>query len=404
MSNRLLKAAVYNTRAITTKGLLDRLFALWFQRFVYNQIWEDPSVDLAALEIAPTSRVVTIASGGCNVLNYLLAGPKAIVALDLNPAHIALTRLKLAAVAHVPDHEAFFRLFGRADDHDNRALYDQHLRPQLDAETRAFWDRRTISGKRRIEYLADGLYRHAVLGRFIGLLHRFAALTGRKPSRLLMARTLDEQARLFDEVLAPLFDLKVFRALCRIPVMSYSLGIPPAQFGLLRGQAAGNLAALFRERVRRLACDFPIAENYFAWQGFGRTYDVENRQAVPDYLRAENFAALRTMVDRVETRVASMTDYLSTQLPASLDRYVLLDAQDWMSADQLLKLWRQINHTARPGARVIFRTAANDSALEAKLPASVLRPWRYERALSEALLVRDRSAIYGGFHVYSRVD
>ena len=48
MSNRLLKAAVYNTRAITTKGLLDRLFALWFQRFVYNQIWEDPSVDLAA--------------------------------------------------------------------------------------------------------------------------------------------------------------------------------------------------------------------------------------------------------------------------------------------------------------------------------------------------------------------
>jgi S-adenosylmethionine:diacylglycerol 3-amino-3-carboxypropyl transferase len=95
MSNRLLKAAVFNTPAITTKGLLDRLFALWFERFVYNQIWEDPSVDLEALQLDETSRVVTIASGGCNVLNYLLAGPKSIVAVDLNPAHIALTKLKL---------------------------------------------------------------------------------------------------------------------------------------------------------------------------------------------------------------------------------------------------------------------------------------------------------------------
>ncbi len=154
--------------------------------------------------------------------------------------------------------------------------------------------------------------------------------------------------------------------------------------------------------MRRLACDFPIADNYFAWQGFGRTYDVEHRQAVPDYLRAENFAALRATVDRVETRVASMTDYLSTQLPGSVDRYVLLDAQDWMSTDQLVALWRQINHTAQPGARVIFRTAACDSALEAKLPTAVLRPWRYQRELSVALLARDRSAIYGGFHVYSR--
>jgi len=404
MSNRLVKAAVYNTPAITTKGVLDRLFALWFQRFVYNQIWEDPSVDLAALRIDATSRVVTIASGGCNVLNYLLAGPKSITAIDLNPAHIALTRLKLAAAAHLDDHETFFRLFGTADDRANRTIYDDVLRPHLDPATRAFWERRTFTGKRRIDFLADGLYRHAVLGRFIGFLHRVAALTGRRPARLLLARTLEEQARLFDEVLAPLFDMRMFRALCRLPVMSYSLGIPPAQFGLLRGQADGNLAGLFRERVRRLACDFPIAENYFAWQGFGRTYDVENRQALPDYLREENFDALRAGVDRVETQVASMTDYLATQLPASLDRYVLLDAQDWMNADQLTRLWRQIDHTARTGARVIFRTAARESLLEAKLPRALLKPWHYERALSEELLARDRSAIYGGFHVYVRED
>ncbi|MBV8169414.1 MAG: DUF3419 family protein, partial [Alphaproteobacteria bacterium] len=217
MSNRLLKAAVYNTPAISTKGLLDRLFAVWFHRFVYNQIWEDPHVDLTALRIGPDSRVVTIASGGCNVLNYLLAAPRAITAVDLNPAHIALTRLKLAAVRHIDDHESFFRLFGAADDRDNRAVYEQRLRPHLDEATRAFWDKRTITGKRRVTYFTDGLYHRAVLGRFLGVLHRFAALTGRRPARLLSARTLEEQARLFEEVLEPLFDLRVFKALCRLP-------------------------------------------------------------------------------------------------------------------------------------------------------------------------------------------
>ena len=403
MSNRLVKQAVYNTKAITTKGLLDRLFALWFQRFVYNQIWEDPSVDLEALQLEPSSRVVTIASGGCNVLNYLLAGPRAITAVDLNPAHIALTRLKLAAVRHLDDHESFFRLFGMADDRANRAIYDERLRPHLDTATRAFWDRRTLTGKRRIDFLATGLYRHALLGRFIGFLHLFAGLAGRKPARLLLARTLEEQARLFEEVLEPLFDLRVFKVMCRVPVMAYSLGIPPAQFGLLRGQAQGNLAELFRERVRRLACDFPIADNYFAWQGFARTYDVEHRQALPDYLRSENWDALRASVERADAQLDSMTDHLSRQLPVSVDRYVLLDAQDWMSAEQLTALWRQIDHTARPGARVIFRTAARESVLEEKLPTALLRPWRYERALGERLLAQDRSAIYGGFHVYGRV-
>jgi S-adenosylmethionine-diacylglycerol 3-amino-3-carboxypropyl transferase len=31
----------------------------------------------------------------------------------------------------------------------------------------------------------------------------------------------------------------------------------------------------------------------------------------------------------------------------------------------------------------------------------VISRWRYERELSRALLARDRSAIYGGFHIYS---
>jgi S-adenosylmethionine-diacylglycerol 3-amino-3-carboxypropyl transferase len=402
MASRLISNAVLQRGDGT--GLLDRLFASWFQNFVYNQIWEDPAVDLEALALDRDSRLVTIASGGCNVLNYLLAGPASITAVDLNPAHIALTRLKLAAIRHLPDHDTFFRFFGCADEKSNLAVYFRYLRPNIDAETRRFWDGRAPLIGRRINYFAKGLYRRALLGRFIGAAHRSARLLGGEPERILLAKSLEEQRRIFDESVAPVFERRMIRALCRLPVSFYSLGIPPAQFEALRRDAGGDIVALFRERVRRLACDFPIANNYFAWQAFGRAYDNEHREAVPAYLRRENFEVLRERAARAETRLASMTEFLAREPDASLDAYVLLDAQDWMGRDQLNALWREISRTARPAARVIFRTAGTDSPLADALEPALLGAWRYEAERSRALLARDRSEIYGGFHLYQRSD
>ena len=101
MANPLLEKAAHQKPATTKRGALERLFTLMFQGFVYNQIWEDPDVDLAALELKRHHRVLTIASGGCNVLNYLAADPAKIIAVDLNPNHVALTKLKLSALQNL---------------------------------------------------------------------------------------------------------------------------------------------------------------------------------------------------------------------------------------------------------------------------------------------------------------
>ena len=96
----------------------------------------------------------------------------------------------------------------------------------------------------------------------------------------------------------------------------------------------------------------------------------------------------------------SVTEYLADCPDASRDRYVLLDAQDWMTDAQLDALWAEITRTARPGARVIFRTAAQPSLLPGRLDETLLQRWHYEADRSRALGARDRSAIYGGFHLY----
>src|SRR5258708_38364120 len=101
MASALINAAVHREDRDRKQALLDRLFAIWFTRFVYNQIWEDPEADLEALAIDPSYRVVTFASAGCNLLNYLSADPAAGIAVDLNPAPTALTRLKIAALHYL---------------------------------------------------------------------------------------------------------------------------------------------------------------------------------------------------------------------------------------------------------------------------------------------------------------
>jgi S-adenosylmethionine-diacylglycerol 3-amino-3-carboxypropyl transferase len=344
--------------------------------------------------------VVAIASGGCNVLSYLTADPARITAVDLSRAHVALNRLKLVAATRLPSWQAFYGFFGTADDQANVAAYHRLIAPHLDPQSRAYWESRGLQhlGRQRISIFARNAYRHGVLGRFIGLAHAAARVYGVDLRDLLSARSLDEQRRFFETMLVPLFDKPAVRWATANRLSLYGLGIPPAQYEALAG--GRDMGAVLRSRVERLACGFSLDDNYFTWQAFGRRYSRDVEGPLPPYLRREQFDAVRARVDRVEVLNRSVTEYLAGCPDASRDRYVLLDAQDWMTDAQLTALWAEITRTARPGARVIFRTAAEPSLLPGRLDPALLARWRYEAALSRALTERDRSAIYGGFHLY----
>ena len=395
-----LDGAVLRARKFSVTGLLERVFALAFRGLVYPQIWEDPLIDLEAMQIMPGQHVVAIASGGCNVLSYLIADPARITALDLNGAHIGLNRLKLCAAQHLTGHADFHRFFGTADSRANIAAYETHLRPHLDEATRRFWDGRNLLGRRRIGLFASNFYAHGLLGNFIGLTHWLGRLYGCDPRAMLSAQTLAQQRVIFETVLAPIFDRRFVRWLVNQPASLFGLGIPPAQYHALAGSAPGGIKSVLRARLERLACDFDIKDNYFAAQAFGRSYARQAEPSLPPYLQRQNFAAIRSRADRVEVRHQSFTAFLAQSPDASLDRYVLLDAQDWMNDADLTQLWSEITRTARPGARVIFRTAAEPSLLPGRVPEPILAQWAYDSAACRAMTARDRSSIYGGFHLY----
>ncbi len=396
--NSKIAEAVVRQDGAGKERLLDKAFAFAFRGLVYAQIWEDPVIDMEALAIEPGQRLITIASGGCNVLSYLTADPAEIIAVDLNTAHIALNNLKQAAVLNLPDYRQFRRFFADADTATNVRAYKGHVQRHLDETSRRYWEGRDIIGRRRINGFAQGVYKRGLLGNFIGLAHFLARVHRINPRALLEATTIEEQREIFRTKLAPIFDRKFIRWITDQRSSLFGLGIPPAQYDVLAGDA--KMADVLRARLEKLSCDFDLKDNYFAWQAFGRGYGKETDAPLPPYLQESNYEAVKARAKRVTIHHANFVNVLSQSAAQSLDRFILLDAQDWMDDFQLNTLWSEITRTARPGARVLFRTAAEPSLLPGRVNEAILDCWEYRAKDSLDYTRRDRSAIYGGVHLY----
>jgi S-adenosylmethionine-diacylglycerol 3-amino-3-carboxypropyl transferase len=398
--------AVHQNHFWNRDGLQERLFTLLFSGLVYAQIWEDPCVDMDALGLREDDDIIAIASGGCNVMSYLSRPINSITAIDLNAHHIALNELKKACFTHFPTHDYTLDFFARPDHQQNILHYDMFIAPYLSAPVRAYWERKNIWGKRNIERFAHNFYHHGLLGHFIGIAHKLSALYGVKLSDMVACTTLEEQKLFFEQKLKPIFHSRLFKLIVNHRASLYGLGIPPAQYASLLGEGEdkGGMAYVLEKRVERLACQFPLATNYFAWQAFARHYDVNSPAALPPYLQKEHFDTITAQTTKLSIIQANLIDHLEHTRPHSLSCYVLLDAQDWMNDETLNRLWRAIMLTARPGARVIFRTADTHSILTHRLDPSILSHWSYDEEACRAWHEKDRSAIYGGFHLYTLKD
>ena len=406
-SEKLVLGAVKQKKVSKKQNVLQRLFAIWFDAFVYNQIWEDPRVDLKALELDGNSRVLTISSGGCNALNYLIEKPQSVTAVDLNRHHIYLLNLKLTALKDLPNYEDFFALFGYGKHEENKKNYQKYIAPNLDEGTKKFWESNSLIGRiahgKRINFFKKGgLYEHSRNGYFLRMFNKFSRIMGCKPDELLKAKTHEEQEKLYAEYLEPFFNSFFIKAIGKLPITLFGLGIPPQQYDEMKKDfdKDGNILDVYRERAKRLAVEYPIYENYFAWQAFARKYDTENRKAIPEYLKEENYEILKTNADKINTKNASVTDEIKEGEFDRFNRFVFLDAQDWMNTDALIDLWNAIAEKSESGSRIIFRTAASSSPIEKNLPKELSSKFEYKENLSKELFKQDRASIYGGFHLY----
>jgi S-adenosylmethionine-diacylglycerol 3-amino-3-carboxypropyl transferase len=400
MNTQLIADAVRNSRTQEEATVWDRIFAFWFRRLVYTQIWEDPEADLAALQLPLGSTIVTISSGGCNALSYLTAQPAQVYAVDLNQAHLSLLKLKLAGIRAFSKYSDFWQFFGEAASPANAQLYRYWLRPLLDSEARAYWDRRNSIGRPRYAYFTNGFYRHGMLGRFIGLAHLVAKLAHVDLAVLLTGDTDSPERIAALAQLDWLFHSPLARMMTRTPALLFSLGIPPQQRALLG--AGAPLNEVLHERLLRLINGHPNETNYFAWQALHRSYPGPGDRCLPPYLQRSQFARMRNDAGLIIPVHANLRQFLEGLPAREVDAVVLLDSQDWMAPEEIRTLWDTIDRAGGDSVRIIFRTAGTESPLESEELAPLREIWLRDDERSDIGFQLDRSGIYGGFHCYVR--
>src|SRR3546814_20945745 len=116
------------------------------------------------------------------------------------------------------------------------------------------------------------------------------------------------------------------------------------------------MARLLHRRLERLACDFPLEDNYFAWQAFGRAYDRVNRRAVPRYLRAEPHETLRPAAGPAEIWQPSMHARLAEEPATSFARSLLLHDHECLDSRQIDDMLETVRPTTTHRAKFVFLT------------------------------------------------
>lgn len=95
-------------------------------------------MDQRVFDLGENDHVLTIASAGDNVLDYIIQGAK-VTAVDFNSCQIALTELKKVAILNL-EFEQFFDIFSNSNMALLKQVYASKLRPHLSAPSAEFWD------------------------------------------------------------------------------------------------------------------------------------------------------------------------------------------------------------------------------------------------------------------------
>ena len=373
------------------------------RNLIYNQCWEDPAVDRAALDLGPEDTVLMITSAGCNALDYLLEQPGRVIAVDINPRQTALLELKVAAIRSL-DAEDVFLLFGKGRHPRARVLYTRHLRRQLSAFAVEYWDRHIawFMGER------GPFYSHGLSGFFARLVRLWLRLNPRleRGVRALFAkRDIGAQRAHYLAEVRPFLWTPMIRWLLGRQVTLSLLGVPMPQRHLVAAQSPFGVAGAIQEMVDRLFCTVPVHDNYF-WRAYALGEYGEDCR--PRYLEPENIAALRDgLLDRLELHTCSVTQYLQRPDCPSLTRAVLLDHMDWMSSyypELLQEEWNALHDRLAPGARVLFRSAHTDppylDSVRVGPQRMPLREWlAFDPESAARLGAGDRVHTYASFHV-----
>jgi S-adenosylmethionine-diacylglycerol 3-amino-3-carboxypropyl transferase len=377
-------AIVHTKIGVVKEGTKPAVKTKIFKGLLYANCWEDPQLDRAALGIGKDDVVLSITSGGCNLLAFLLDDPRKVIALDVNPHQGYLLELKMAAFRML-SYRRNLEFFGVRPCSTRVAWYRQRLRPCLSGDAARFWD-----GHPR--QIARGIIHAGRYERYMRLLRK-TVVAGFGKKRLIKKMFEADGPAAREKLYRDQWQGVWWRFLTGVMLSRRlnSLLFDKAFFAYLERDF--SFGRHFAAKAERALVQLPMKENYFlSYILLGRYYDETH---LPVYLRRESFRAIRERLDRVEIVTDSCQHFFANLEDSSISKFNFSNIFEWMSPAAFESLLRETVRVARDGAVLTYRNLL----VRRERPQSLGGTIRSWRDLAKTLLEKDLSFIYDNYVV-----
>lgn len=344
----------------------------------YASVWEDADILCEALAPACSGgRILSIASGGDNVLALLTADPKEIVAADLNRAQLACVELRMRAFETL-DYETLLAFLGVTPCTD-RGQHYQRLRNALSSTAKEYWDAHP-------EAIEGGII-HA--GKFERYLQAFGRKvlpwthSKRKRDELLEPKSIAEQQRFYDSQWDTLLWRLLFRMFFSKTLMG-RLGRDPAFFDHVQGSVAEKIL----QRTKHALTELPTHSNPYLTYIITGNYRTN---ALPRYLRHEYHEMIASRIHRISLVCAPIHQ---THL-GRFDGFNLSDIFEYLEDKEYEKCYHELVSQANPKARLGYW----NMLVPRQRPKSLSDQVKPLLDLSKDLHRRDKAWFYQAFHI-----
>ncbi len=361
----------------------------WFKTItsnflIYNTCWEDPQVDRLLLNLDSDSDILMITSAGDNALSYLLDNPASIDCVDMNFRQNALLELKIALFEHSSSAH-LWALFGNGNTTDYQVIYSK-LRGELSKQGKQFWDAHIHT----FDPAGKGFYSSGLSGYFARYINR---VIDKKKLRASVNTLINEPNYSVREHIYSNIEHKLWNGMSKYiwkwdGLLSLA-GIPKEQ-----KDAIGDLNTFMNKVFRSVFVEHQAHDNYFWRLYLNGSYNENFR---PEYLIETNFEHIKSNTHRINFYSSTIQERLSLN-SKKYSHFVLLDHMDWLATNNVEELtleWQSIFEHAKPGAKVLFRSAYSNPDF---LPSFVLNKLRFEN-IDPTILEKDRVGTYSSTHL-----
>mgnify|MGYP001559788449 CR=1 FL=1 len=347
----------------------------------YSLCWEDPLILSEALKISEEDNVLSIISGGENILSLLLKNPKKVVGIDIKMEQIYLAKLKISCIENL-EFEEFVKFLGIKYSNNRLEIFN-NIKKYLQKEEVEYWEN-------NLDSIRIGIVHCGKFERYLAKFRKYflpLIISKRRINEFLLLDSLDKQERFYRTY----WNNWRFRLLFRIFFSKKGLesGRDKQYF---RYSSQNKVSDYYLERVKHSLTEIPIRTNFFMHYILTGTIPVpfENHP----YLDKDNFNKLKGILKnkKIEFVNLDIYEFLKNSKEKSFSKFNLSDIFEAKTQEEYEDLLKEIIRVSRKNSIVCYwNNLANRS------DHCFINNLIKDKDMSEDLYNKDRVHFYSRF-------